>query len=129
MYLRPRVFLKVAGMNKGASDFDAIYTEVDEMLNLGLKLVQDHIPPEGDAKQELTDQLMSVGKSLEVLFKQRAKEQAALQKVMVKAKAWKDPNKKFDARKELQAILDNKTMGVDITQDQAGTDGKEISQK
>ena len=117
-------------MNKESnSDFDALCIEVDEMLNLGLKLVQDHIPPEGDAKQELTQQLMSVGKSLEVLFKQRAKEQAALQKVMVKAKDWKDPNKKFDARKELQAILDNETMDVDITQDQAGTDGKEISQK
>ena len=96
-------------MNKESnSDFDALCIEVDEMLNLGLKLVQDHIPPEGDAKQELTQQLMSVGKSLEVLFKQRAKEQAALQKVMVKA--WKDPNKKFDARKELQAILDSETM-------------------
>ena len=54
---RPRVFLKVAGMNKGASDFDAIYTEVDEMLNLGLKLVNEHISTEGDAKQELTQQV------------------------------------------------------------------------
>ena len=117
-------------MNKEAnSDFDVLCIEVDEMLNLGLKLVQDHIPSEGDAKQELTQHLFSVGKSLEVLFKQRAKEQAALKKVMAKAKAWKDPNKKFDAKKELQAILDNEVMDVDITQDQAGTDGKEISQK
>ena len=51
------MFLKVAGMNKGASDFDAIYTEVDEMLNLGLKLVNEHISTEGDAKQELTQQV------------------------------------------------------------------------
>ena len=44
-------------MNKGASDFDAIYTEVDEMLNLGLKLVNEHISTEGNAKQELTQQV------------------------------------------------------------------------
>ena len=113
-------------MNKEAkSDFDVLCIEVDEMLSLGLKLVQDHIPTDGDARQEL----LSVGKSLQVLSIQRAKEQAALQKVMVKAKAWKDTNKKFDAKKELLAILDNETMDVDITQDQAGTDGKEISQK
>ena len=51
------MFTKVAGMNKGASDFDAIYTEVDEMLNLGQKLVNEHISTEGDAKQELTQQV------------------------------------------------------------------------
>ena len=116
-------------MSKDAtSDFDALFTEVDEMLNLGMKLTNEHIPAEGDARQKLTQQLVSVSDSLHELGKQRVKEQAALQRVMDKAEAWDDKDKKFDPKKELQAILDE-TMEGDVTQDQVGANGKDITKK
>ena len=72
--------------------------------------------------------LVSVSNTLQVLGKQRAMQQVALQKVMDKAKAWNDKNQKFDARKELQAILDE-TMEVDSSQDGSGTNGSEITKE
>ena len=76
----------------------------------------------------LVYKLVSVSNSLQVLGKQRAMQQVALQKVMDKAKAWNDKNQKFDARKELQAIL-NDTMEVDRSQDETSTNVSEITKE
>ena len=76
----------------------------------------------------LVYKLVSVSNTLQVLGKQRAMQQVALQKVMAKAKAWDDKNQKFDPRKELQAILDD-TMEVDRSQDETSTNGSEITKE
>ena len=76
----------------------------------------------------LVYKLVSVSNTLQVLGKQRAMQQVALQKVMDKAKAWNDKNQKFDARKELQAILYD-TMEVDRSQDETSTNGSEITKE
>ena len=76
----------------------------------------------------LVYKLVSVSNTLQVLGKQRAMQQVALQKVMDKAKAWNDKNQKFDACKELQSILDE-TMEVDRYQDDTGTNGSGIIQE
>ena len=76
----------------------------------------------------LVYKLVSVSNTLQVLGKQRAMQQVALQKVMDKAKAWNDKNQKFDARKELQAIL-NDTMEVDRSQDETSTNGSETTKE
>ena len=72
--------------------------------------------------------LVSVHNSLQMLGKQRAMQQVALQKVMDKAKAWDDKNQKFDPRKELQAILDD-TMEVDRSQDGSGTNSSDTTKE
>ena len=76
----------------------------------------------------IIQKLVSVHNSLQMLGKQRAMQQVALQKVMDKAKAWDDKNQKFDARKELQAILDD-TMEVDRSQDETSTNGSDITKE
>ena len=86
------------------SDIDAAFKEVAELLDHGLKALNEHFP---DELTETREGLVSVSNKLQALSQQRSKEQEALQKVKEKAKFWDYKKGNFDAGKELKAILDD----------------------